>query len=74
MKRLPAKYDLAESGPFTAAHRQAGMDMLGCSLVGTITALGGGTIRDVMLGRTPVFWFVEQVSLVTSWCHVMPRH
>lgn len=34
----------------------AGMDLLGCNLVGFITALGGGTIRDIMLGRTPIFW------------------
>ncbi len=31
-----------------------GMDVLGCVLVGSVTALGGGTMRDVLLGRTPV--------------------
>ena len=35
----------------------AGMDTLGCTIVGTITALGGGTVRDLLLGRSPVFWF-----------------
>jgi uncharacterized membrane protein YeiH/glycine cleavage system regulatory protein len=35
------------------------MDILGCTMVGTITSLGGGTIRDLLLGRTPVFWFRE---------------
>eukprot|EP00747_Dinoflagellata_sp_TGD_P219926 gnl/TRDRNA2_/TRDRNA2_91954_c0_seq1.p1 gnl/TRDRNA2_/TRDRNA2_91954_c0~~gnl/TRDRNA2_/TRDRNA2_91954_c0_seq1.p1 ORF type:complete len:379 (+),score=32.05 gnl/TRDRNA2_/TRDRNA2_91954_c0_seq1:65-1201(+) len=33
-----------------------GMDYLGCIIVGFITALGGGTFRDVMLGRLPIWW------------------
>ena len=45
----------AASGTLVAG--AAGMDVLGCSLVGTITSLGGGTVRDLLLGRTPVFWF-----------------
>jgi uncharacterized membrane protein YeiH len=36
-----------------------GMDLLGCVIVGSITAIGGGTIRDVLLGTTPVFWVTE---------------
>lgn len=37
----------------------AGMDILGVSLVGTITAIGGGTLRDsIFLGRRP-FWTTE---------------
>lgn len=47
----------ATSGCFCAGH--AGMDLLGCSIVGTITAVGGGTIRDMLLGQFPVFWFAE---------------
>ena len=47
----------AASGTMVAGH--AGMDILGCTMVGTITSLGGGTIRDLLLGRTPVFWFKE---------------
>lgn len=37
----------------------AEMDLLGCVLVGLTTAVGGGTIRDLLLGATPVFWLVE---------------
>ena len=47
----------AASGTMVAGH--AGMDILGCTMVGTITSLGGGTIRDLLLGRVPVFWFKE---------------
>ncbi len=51
----------AASGCLVAG--QAGMDTLGCCFVGTITALGGGTVRDVLLGRLPVFW-MKQTSLL----------
>eukprot|EP01061_Rhynchopus_euleeides_P004029 TRINITY_DN13359_c0_g1_i1.p1 TRINITY_DN13359_c0_g1~~TRINITY_DN13359_c0_g1_i1.p1 ORF type:complete len:290 (+),score=93.69 TRINITY_DN13359_c0_g1_i1:388-1257(+) len=37
----------------------AGMDVFGCTMVGATTALGGGTVRDVMLGNTPVSWVTE---------------
>jgi uncharacterized membrane protein YeiH len=42
------------------------MDALGCTLVGVITALGGGTVRDVLLGRVPVFWFTAPSFLFTA--------
>ncbi|CAN0477518.1 unnamed protein product, partial [Scytosiphon promiscuus] len=42
----------------------------GCIIVGTITATGGGTVRDVLLGNTPVFWMHETeylwICLATS--------
>eukprot|EP00450_Noctiluca_scintillans_P002635 CAMPEP_0194490060 /NCGR_PEP_ID=MMETSP0253-20130528/9409_1 /TAXON_ID=2966 /ORGANISM="Noctiluca scintillans" /LENGTH=320 /DNA_ID=CAMNT_0039330643 /DNA_START=40 /DNA_END=999 /DNA_ORIENTATION=+ len=43
-----------------------GMDLLGCVIVGIITALGGGTFRDTMLGRTPIFWLSNWDELVLS--------
>jgi uncharacterized membrane protein YeiH len=45
---------------------EAGMDTLGCTIVGTITALGGGTVRDMLLGRLPVFWFTSTSYVVLS--------
>eukprot|EP01125_Pyxidicula_operculata_P001632 TRINITY_DN11475_c0_g1_i2.p1 TRINITY_DN11475_c0_g1~~TRINITY_DN11475_c0_g1_i2.p1 ORF type:complete len:312 (-),score=57.11 TRINITY_DN11475_c0_g1_i2:82-1017(-) len=37
-----------------------GMDALGCTIVGAITAVGGGTIRDMLLGKERrVFWMEE---------------
>lgn len=33
-----------------------GMDLLGCVIVGFVTALGGGTFREITLGRLPLFW------------------
>lgn len=32
------------------------MDIVGFVLLGTATGIGGGTIRDAVLGATPVFW------------------
>ncbi|CAM9421179.1 unnamed protein product [Ascophyllum nodosum] len=47
----------ALSGTVTAG--QSGMDLLGCVIVGTITATGGGTVRDLLIGNNPVFWMEE---------------
>ena len=41
---------------------QYNMDLLGCVIVGSITAIGGGTIRDLLLGASPVFWVEEWES------------
>jgi uncharacterized membrane protein YeiH len=41
------------------------MDLVGVVMVGTATALGGGTVRDVLLQR-PVFWLGEQVYLIVA--------
>ncbi|KAI9034417.1 UPF0126 domain-containing protein [Hyaloraphidium curvatum] len=47
----------------------ANMDILGCVLVGTITAVGGGTVRDLLIGNRP-FWNEEPeyiyISVVTA--------
>ena len=44
----------ASSGSICAA--AAGMDVLGAVAVGTITAVGGGTVRDVLILRREPFW------------------
>lgn len=41
------------------------MDLIGALLVGIATALGGGTIRDLLLDRN-VFWVVDQAYLITA--------
>jgi uncharacterized membrane protein YeiH len=42
-----------------------GMDLVGTVIVGLSTSLGGGTLRDMMLGR-PVFWLGNVDYLVCS--------
>lgn len=44
----------AMSGALAAGRRN--MDMFGVSVIAFITALGGGTIRDILLGHFPVSW------------------
>lgn len=38
--------------------KRNGMDLIGIYTVAFITALGGGTLRDVLLNRYPIFWVV----------------
>ena len=42
------------------------MDLVGAVMVGMATALGGGTVRDVLLDR-PVFWIRDQNALVAAF-------
>ena len=39
------------------------MDILGYVLIGTITGIGGGTTRDLLLGR-PVWWTQDLTELI----------
>lgn len=50
----------AISGALAAGRHR--MDTIGFMIVGTVTAIGGGTIRDLLLGRK-VFWIVNQGEL-----------
>ncbi len=46
------------------------MDIFGIVLLGVVTALGGGTLRDIIIDTTPVFWIADLsylwVSLLAS--------
>ncbi len=44
----------AASGALAASRKQ--MDVIGFVLIATVTGIGGGTIRDLLLGTAPVFW------------------
>lgn len=44
----------AVSGVLAAG--RAGLDLLGVIVVATVTGIGGGTLRDLLLNRHPVFW------------------
>ncbi len=39
------------------------MDPFGVVVLGSVTAIGGGTIRDMTLGATPVFWVINNTYL-----------
>ena len=42
------------------------MDWAGVCMLGCITALGGGTIRDVLLGHYPLFWVQHPAFLLLA--------
>jgi len=46
-----------------AAGLRVGMDFVGICFVAGVSAFGGGTLRDVLLDRRPLFW-VEQDHLL----------
>lgn len=51
----------AISGSLTAARKQ--LDLVGFLFVAAVTGIGGGTLRDLLLDRGPVFWVVEPLPL-----------
>ncbi|MFA7428732.1 MAG: trimeric intracellular cation channel family protein [Rhodospirillaceae bacterium] len=63
----------AITGALVAARRE--MDPIGFVFLGTVTGVGGGTFRDLVLGIEPVFWIARPeylwtcigASLITFW-------
>ena len=47
----------AVSGVLTALHKR--MDSFGIFIIAFVTAVGGGTLRDVLIGNTPVSWMLD---------------
>ncbi|UNU74078.1 trimeric intracellular cation channel family protein [Moraxella nasovis] len=50
-------------------------DFFGCILVSMVNAIGGGTLRDVMLDRHPLFWMTDLnymivITLTSLLCQV----
>ncbi|MDX6749178.1 trimeric intracellular cation channel family protein [Geminicoccaceae bacterium 1502E] len=59
----------ALSGALNASRKE--LDIVGFILVASVTGVGGGTLRDLLLGR-PVFWVGEpEFLLVTSVAAVL---
>lgn len=57
----------AHGGVIAAGKR--GLDLLGCVVVGCVTAMGGGTIRGALIGiegAHPVFWIAEPEYLIVA--------
>jgi uncharacterized membrane protein YeiH len=62
-------FSFAVSGAFAAMEKK--LDPFGVLILSFITAIGGGTIRDLMLGVTPVSWLsnmrtVESILVAAS--------
>lgn len=54
----------AASGALAGIRR--GMDIFGVLLLGLVTATGGGTVRDLLLGDVPPFIFKDETYLYLS--------
>ncbi|EKV32641.1 hypothetical protein C882_2720 [Caenispirillum salinarum AK4] len=52
----------AISGALVAARKE--MDPIGFIALGTVTGIGGGTLRDLVLGVQPVFWVSDSLYLI----------
>lgn len=52
----------ATTGALAASRKQ--MDIVGFALLATAVGIGGGTLRDVMLGTLPVFWVARPAYLL----------
>ena len=54
----------AITGALVAARKQ--LNILGVLLSAILTAVGGGTLRDLILGETPVFWIQNPAYLIVA--------
>ena len=63
----------AISGALAAGRKS--LDLLGVVIIAVVTAIGGGTTRDVLLDRHPIFWISDPTylsviivaALITIW-------
>jgi uncharacterized membrane protein YeiH len=52
----------AVSGALAAGRKH--LDWLGVAVIALVTAIGGGTVRDVLLNRHPIFWIANPAYLL----------
>lgn len=61
---LAAVFVFALSGALVASRQQ--LDPVGFGFVACLTAVGGGTVRDVLLDRNPVFWIADPIYILAA--------
>ena len=59
---LAGTFVFAISGILTATRNQ--LDWFGGVVIALVTAVGGGTLRDMMIGSTPVGWMQDLNYLI----------
>ena len=73
----------AVSGALAAGRK--GLDLLGVIVIASVTAVGGGTLRDLLLNRHPIFWIADPrylvviiaaalLTVLTSGVYLVPAH
>lgn len=58
----------AISGAMAASSKK--LDLFGAAFIAFVTAVGGGTIRDLLLGATPVGWMRDTTYIYIILCGV----
>jgi len=53
----------AISGVLVAMHKK--LDIFGVFIIAFVTAVGGGTLRDILIGATPVVWLKQPIYIAT---------
>ncbi|CAM3593533.1 trimeric intracellular cation channel family protein [Pontibacter korlensis] len=51
------------SGALAASERDKEQDWFGAAFTGFVTAIGGGSLRDIMLGSYPLVWIQDTMVL-----------
>jgi uncharacterized membrane protein YeiH len=60
---IVATFTFSAAGALTASRKQ--LDIIGFLLIGYVTAFGGGTVRDLLLG-VRVFWLAEPLLVLAA--------
>jgi len=56
----------AATGALAASRKQ--LDIVGFVFLAAITGIGGGTLRDLLLGKLPVFWIEQPAFIAVCVC------
>jgi uncharacterized membrane protein YeiH len=56
----------AVSGAFLAMEKK--LDPFGVLVLAFVTAIGGGTLRDMMIGNLPVSWLTNSTATIVIFC------
>ena len=68
---LPYVLDLMGVAVFAVSGALAGsrkeLDLFGVVVLAAITAIGGGTLRDLLLDRHPIFWMLDPAYLAVTF-------
>lgn len=54
------------SGAFMAMEKR--LDPFGVIIITFVTAIGGGTVRDILIGSTPVTWLRNDITAIEILC------
>ena len=56
----------AVSGAFLAMEKK--LDAFGVLVLAFVTAIGGGTLRDILIGNLPVSWLQNETATIVIFC------